>query len=163
MDAMLSEADAARPIIAAVIEQAHVDAEAVWGFLTELGHIDERGKFRATHELFHPSLLIGLSQVLRLRRWEIQHFDLHRRAGLPMSSEAFQRLTTARSAAELQDFVNHLAPSILHLSIRHFVRPTEDCPFRTDLAVVAQEDEGLVDAIADFLLAISQQDPANFI
>ena len=126
---------------------AETDAAAVAAFLQERGMIPQ-----AENTSLSGEALLGIALCLRFRRWELNNIRAHIEVGLPTSDEVFERVTTLLHGAKLKKFVDANWVKSIHVYRDSFLWSAVDCDLAVDIAIVADEDEQFLDAVADFLL-----------
>lgn len=137
----------------AIRHQAEADATSVAEFVRSAGvQVQQQN---GTYEPLGlpPEMLLGLGLAVRLRRWELQGVRLHLEAGIPSSTEVLDRVTSECSGSALFGFVEGIYPKTLQIYRESFLWSGQDCDLNVDLALVAQEDDEFIDAVADFLLS----------
>ncbi len=136
------------PTFAASIRSiAEKDAVAVVAFLAV------RGLFPQTNDtILSVEMLLGISLCLRLRGWELNNIRVHIEAGLPTSDEVFDRITSIVQVAKLNKFVKTNWVKAIRVYHESFLWSAVDCDLAVDIAIVADQDEQFLDAVADFLL-----------
>lgn len=82
---------------------ANRDAEQVAAFLSGFGFTAEDGPLELPEEF-----LVELAAAVRLLSWELQGFDVHRKAGLPSADDAIIAVFLRHLKAEAPDA--HFAP-----------------------------------------------------
>lgn len=139
-------------LVAAVKTQAELDAVGVAEFLRSSGILlpTETGGY--CHLSLAPCVLLGLALAIRLRRWELNHIRVHVDAGLPTSAEVFDKVTQFLSGQALNQFVMQTSVQALRLYHESFVWSAPECDLGVDIAIIAQEDEQFLDALAEFLI-----------
>lgn len=136
-----------------VIRQAETDAIGVGELVRSAGVQVQRQD--GTYEPLElpPEMLLGLGLAARLRRWELHSIFGHLEAGLPSSSEIMDRVTSECCGPALLEFVTEIHVKTLQIYRESFLWSGGDCDLTVDLAVVAQEDDEFIDAVADFLFS----------
>lgn len=137
----------------AVIRQAEADATSVAELVRSAGVQVQRQNGTYEPLGLPPEMLLGLGLAVRLRRWELHGIRCHLDAGIPSSTEVMHRVTSECSGSALLGFVEEIYPKTLQIYRESFLWSGRDCDHTVDLAVVAQEDNEFIDAVADFLLS----------
>jgi hypothetical protein len=134
----------------AISSQAIRSADLVDALLNELGIAPESGR-----PISLPTeLLRGLGLAMKFAAWESNHIFVHVEAGLPGAAELVARVLELRHGPELEMLVHRVAIDSLALVHRHFAwRVSAD---QGDVAIIGDEDEDFLDAVADFLWARRQ-------
>ncbi len=96
--------------------------------------------------------LLGLSIVMRLRRWEQNSIYLRREAGMPSADEALKFVTSVMSGPKLVKFVARHSATMRRLLWDSILWSLDEFDLGMDLAIVGCEDEQFLDAIAQFVV-----------
>ena len=138
--------------IAAVQAQAKSDADAVVEFLNRTIQAANGSTIKIGVDSFDLTVVVGFAFVIRFRRWEIERLGIHIDARLPSSAEVFARMMKLGRCPKLAEYVAWVAIRGLQAFHESCLWHADDCDLRLDLAIVADDDERLLDAVADFLL-----------
>lgn len=140
-------------------DEAGRDADDVAAFLAAAGLAPPPGETRG----FPPGILIDLGAVVRLRRWEAAGYAVHVEAGLPTARGALSRViyTLVKAAANraLLAAAGALGRAVFELTVTRFAwaAPRE---LGTDIMLNIDDEDSLVEAMAQFLWARRHDGPA---
>lgn len=139
--------------------EAGRDADHVAAFLAAAGLAPRPGETRG----FPPGVLLDLGAVVRLRRWEAAGFSVHVEAGLPTARTALDHVINTLVAAAANRAAlataGALARSVFEVAVIRFAwgaRPI----LGTDIALDVDDEDALVEALAQFVWAHRNDSPA---
>ena len=137
-------------LIQFAVAEAERDADEVATFLAAAGLAPPPGDTRG----IPPGVLLDLGAIVRLRRWEAAGLAVHTEAGLPTADAALTRLVALLVAAASDRTVlataGVLARSVFELTVNRFAW-TAQPELGTDVVLLADDEDALVDALAQFL------------
>ena len=133
------------------IDEAERDADEVAELLAAAGPAPPPGQTRG----FPPGILLDLGAVVRLRRWEAAGLAVHREAGLPTARAALNFVIHTLVAAadpEALAAAGALGREVPGLAMGRLAW-TARAELGADVALDADDEDALVEALAQFLWA----------
>jgi hypothetical protein len=139
-------------LIQFAVDEAERDADEVAAFLAAAGLAPPPGETRG----FPPGVLLDLGAVVRLRRWEAAGYSVHVDAGLPTAGQALNHvinilIAAAKNRASLKT-AGVLGRVVFGVTVSRFAW-TARPEFGADVALDVDDDDALVEAMAQFLWA----------
>jgi hypothetical protein len=156
MDGTLDLDDLLVEFVAAVASQAIRGADRVAALLREAGIAPALGDHAAAPVGLPAELLLGLDLVLRFATWEQNLIFVHIESGLPSSDELLQRILELLPGEQMQSLISDLSGRSMVLLAQHFTWRA-GVEQQIDLAIVDDDDEALLDAVADFHIRQKRQ------
>lgn len=141
------------------VDEAGRDADDVAAFLAAAGLAPPPGETRG----FPPGVLLDLGAVMRLRRWEAAGYAVHVAAGLPTARGALSHVidTLVKAAVNRASLATAgaLGRAVFELTVTRFAwaAPRE---LGTDIMLNIDDEDSLVEALAQFLWAGRHNGPA---
>ncbi len=139
-------------LIQFAVDEAERDAEEVVAFLTAAGLAPPPGETRG----LPCGILLDLGAVVRLRRWEAAGYAVHVDAGFPTASQALNHvidilMAAAKDRASLKT-AGALGRAVFDVTVSRFAW-TARPELGSDVALDVNDDDALVEAMAQFLWA----------
>ncbi|MCE9565052.1 MAG: hypothetical protein K8U57_23725 [Planctomycetes bacterium] len=139
-------------LIAFATNEAGRDAIDLGDFLAAAGLAPPPGETRGIPK----GILLDLGAVVRLRRWEAAGYSIHLDAGLPSAREALggviRTLIIAAEKPAVLALAGALGRAVFDLMITRFAWAAR-IELGADVALDTQNDDALVEAMAQFLWA----------
>lgn len=137
-----------QPYIAAVIEQARLDAEVVgeWLFNNFGDSLPQLG--------FTQEILLGVALSLKLCRWETHGITAHLDDGLRSGPELLRQVFQSRDDPSLGELVNRVGAAVARIEHDHFLWSADKENLKGFCLGISTDDdeEKLLELVADLLI-----------